>query len=271
MKGLPNLNIWSCISQCFSPWFITGDACNTKNKLFWLRWIGAALDLFFHCVVLHIAVWFKTASNVIIHQQSNTYCLCYSNCVCWKTCVELWSPQWKQMLRAVLFSKYMFFPVSPLFFVQLTPLPSCTAVSVGSCWREQFTHSSSHRETQRQANTRTTLGKTGVFTVLEGRLIALVLYYQEVLMCFSMVWMNGCLLYICTHFLSFCIFFNISHCLSLSISFSVREFSSALDFLQLLNSCTEDSPSPPPPFSAPPNHTTTPGMDGMNWHSLFDH
>uniref|UniRef100_A0A3Q0QRE7 Sterol regulatory element-binding protein 2 n=1 Tax=Amphilophus citrinellus TaxID=61819 RepID=A0A3Q0QRE7_AMPCI len=30
------------------------------------------------------------------------------------------------------------------------------------------------------------------------------------------------------------------------------EFSSALEFLQLLNSCTEDSPSPPPPFSTPP-------------------
>ncbi|XP_028267554.1 sterol regulatory element-binding protein 2-like isoform X2 [Parambassis ranga] len=34
------------------------------------------------------------------------------------------------------------------------------------------------------------------------------------------------------------------------------EFSSALEFLDLLNSCTEDSPSPPPPFSTPPNHTT---------------
>ncbi|XP_076000208.1 sterol regulatory element-binding protein 2 isoform X2 [Genypterus blacodes] len=42
------------------------------------------------------------------------------------------------------------------------------------------------------------------------------------------------------------------------------EFSSALDFLQLLNSCTEDSPSPPPPFSAPPNHTTTPVGDPVS-------
>uniref|UniRef100_A0A671UMI7 Sterol regulatory element-binding protein 2 n=1 Tax=Sparus aurata TaxID=8175 RepID=A0A671UMI7_SPAAU len=32
----------------------------------------------------------------------------------------------------------------------------------------------------------------------------------------------------------------------------IQEFSSALEFLQLLNSCTEDSPSPPPPFSTPP-------------------
>uniref|UniRef100_A0A7N8XST6 Sterol regulatory element-binding protein 2 n=1 Tax=Mastacembelus armatus TaxID=205130 RepID=A0A7N8XST6_9TELE len=42
------------------------------------------------------------------------------------------------------------------------------------------------------------------------------------------------------------------------------EFSSALEFLQLLNSCTEDSPSPPPPFSAPPNHTTTPVGDPVS-------
>ncbi|KAG8006415.1 Sterol regulatory element-binding protein 2, partial [Nibea albiflora] len=46
------------------------------------------------------------------------------------------------------------------------------------------------------------------------------------------------------------------------------EFSSALEFLQLLNSCTEDSPSPPPPFSTPPNHTTTPGMNSMAQTSL---
>uniref|UniRef100_A0A7N8YAE0 Sterol regulatory element-binding protein 2 n=1 Tax=Mastacembelus armatus TaxID=205130 RepID=A0A7N8YAE0_9TELE len=43
-----------------------------------------------------------------------------------------------------------------------------------------------------------------------------------------------------------------------------KRFSSALEFLQLLNSCTEDSPSPPPPFSAPPNHTTTPVGDPVS-------
>ncbi|XP_029945648.1 sterol regulatory element-binding protein 2 isoform X2 [Salarias fasciatus] len=42
------------------------------------------------------------------------------------------------------------------------------------------------------------------------------------------------------------------------------EFSSALEFLQLLNSCTEDSPSQPPPFSTPPNHTTTPVGDPVS-------
>uniref|UniRef100_A0A667X2H9 Sterol regulatory element-binding protein 2 n=1 Tax=Myripristis murdjan TaxID=586833 RepID=A0A667X2H9_9TELE len=47
------------------------------------------------------------------------------------------------------------------------------------------------------------------------------------------------------------------------------EFSSALEFLQLLNSCTEESPSPPPPFSAPPNHTTTPVGDPVSrWWAL---
>ncbi|XP_029364208.1 sterol regulatory element-binding protein 2 isoform X2 [Echeneis naucrates] len=46
------------------------------------------------------------------------------------------------------------------------------------------------------------------------------------------------------------------------------EFSSALEFLQLLNSCTEDSPSPPPPFSTP-NHTTTPVRDPVSrWWAL---
>uniref|UniRef100_A0A672IZ21 Sterol regulatory element-binding protein 2 n=1 Tax=Salarias fasciatus TaxID=181472 RepID=A0A672IZ21_SALFA len=35
-------------------------------------------------------------------------------------------------------------------------------------------------------------------------------------------------------------------------------------FLQLLNSCTEDSPSQPPPFSTPPNHTTTPVGDPVS-------
>uniref|UniRef100_A0A672IYB5 Sterol regulatory element-binding protein 2 n=1 Tax=Salarias fasciatus TaxID=181472 RepID=A0A672IYB5_SALFA len=38
----------------------------------------------------------------------------------------------------------------------------------------------------------------------------------------------------------------------------------ALEFLQLLNSCTEDSPSQPPPFSTPPNHTTTPVGDPVS-------
>ncbi|XP_041673313.1 sterol regulatory element-binding protein 2 isoform X2 [Cheilinus undulatus] len=47
------------------------------------------------------------------------------------------------------------------------------------------------------------------------------------------------------------------------------EFSSALEFLQLLNSCTEDSPSTPPPFSAPPSHTTTPVGDPVSrWWAL---
>ncbi|XP_071060216.1 sterol regulatory element-binding protein 2-like isoform X2 [Pseudochaenichthys georgianus] len=47
------------------------------------------------------------------------------------------------------------------------------------------------------------------------------------------------------------------------------EFSSALEFLQLLNSCTEDSPSPTPPFSTPPNHTTTPVGDPVSrWWAL---
>lgn len=47
------------------------------------------------------------------------------------------------------------------------------------------------------------------------------------------------------------------------------EFSSALEFLQLLNSCTEDSPSSPPPFSTPPNHTTAPVGDPVSrWWAL---
>uniref|UniRef100_I3JNT4 Sterol regulatory element-binding protein 2 n=1 Tax=Oreochromis niloticus TaxID=8128 RepID=I3JNT4_ORENI len=45
---------------------------------------------------------------------------------------------------------------------------------------------------------------------------------------------------------------------------SDSEFSSALEFLQLLNSCTEDSPSPPPPFSTPPSHTTIPVGDPVS-------
>ncbi|XP_061568826.1 sterol regulatory element-binding protein 2 isoform X2 [Cololabis saira] len=47
------------------------------------------------------------------------------------------------------------------------------------------------------------------------------------------------------------------------------EFSSALEFLELLNSCTEDSPSPPPRFSTPPNQTTTPVGDPVSrWWAL---
>ncbi|CAJ1075803.1 sterol regulatory element-binding protein 2 isoform X2 [Xyrichtys novacula] len=47
------------------------------------------------------------------------------------------------------------------------------------------------------------------------------------------------------------------------------EFSSALEFLQLLNSCTEDTPTPPPLFSTPPNHTTTPVGDPVSrWWAL---
>uniref|UniRef100_A0A3Q3IDX2 Sterol regulatory element-binding protein 2 n=1 Tax=Monopterus albus TaxID=43700 RepID=A0A3Q3IDX2_MONAL len=49
---------------------------------------------------------------------------------------------------------------------------------------------------------------------------------------------------------------------------SSGEFSSALEFLQLLNSCTEDSPSPPHPWT-PPNHTTTPVRDPVSrWWAL---
>lgn len=47
-----------------------------------------------------------------------------------------------------------------------------------------------------------------------------------------------------------------------------REFSSALEFLHLLNNCTEDSSSPRPPFSTPPNHTTIPGVSFMMWEAL---
>ncbi|KAM9745644.1 sterol regulatory element-binding protein 2 isoform 1-T2 [Menidia menidia] len=47
------------------------------------------------------------------------------------------------------------------------------------------------------------------------------------------------------------------------------EFSSALEFLELLNSCTEDSPSPPPPFSTPPNPTAIPVGDPVSrWWAL---
>uniref|UniRef100_A0A4W5PQH0 Sterol regulatory element-binding protein 2 n=1 Tax=Hucho hucho TaxID=62062 RepID=A0A4W5PQH0_9TELE len=45
------------------------------------------------------------------------------------------------------------------------------------------------------------------------------------------------------------------------------EFSSALEFLQLLNSCTEESSSPP--FPAPSNHTTMPVADPVSrWWAL---
>ncbi|XP_068192767.1 sterol regulatory element-binding protein 2 [Antennarius striatus] len=47
------------------------------------------------------------------------------------------------------------------------------------------------------------------------------------------------------------------------------EFANALDFLQLLNSCTEDSPSACPPFSTPPNHTMTSVGDPVSrWWAL---
>uniref|UniRef100_M3ZLJ2 Sterol regulatory element-binding protein 2 n=1 Tax=Xiphophorus maculatus TaxID=8083 RepID=M3ZLJ2_XIPMA len=36
---------------------------------------------------------------------------------------------------------------------------------------------------------------------------------------------------------------------------NLGEFSNALEFLELLNSCTEDSPSPPTPFTTPPTYT----------------
>ncbi|XP_057673444.1 sterol regulatory element-binding protein 2 isoform X2 [Corythoichthys intestinalis] len=46
------------------------------------------------------------------------------------------------------------------------------------------------------------------------------------------------------------------------------EFSSALEFLQQLNKCTEDSPSAPP-FSTPSNHTITPVRDPVSrWWAL---
>ncbi|XP_061158817.1 sterol regulatory element-binding protein 2 isoform X2 [Syngnathus typhle] len=49
---------------------------------------------------------------------------------------------------------------------------------------------------------------------------------------------------------------------------SSGEFSSALDFLQQLNKCTEDSPSAPP-FSTPPSHTITSVRDPVSrWWAL---
>uniref|UniRef100_A0A1A8BE49 Sterol regulatory element-binding protein 2 n=1 Tax=Nothobranchius kadleci TaxID=1051664 RepID=A0A1A8BE49_NOTKA len=50
---------------------------------------------------------------------------------------------------------------------------------------------------------------------------------------------------------------------------SCGEFSNALEFLELLNSCTEDSPSPPPPFPTPPSHTTVSVRDPVSrWWAL---
>ncbi|XP_011476821.1 sterol regulatory element-binding protein 2 isoform X2 [Oryzias latipes] len=47
------------------------------------------------------------------------------------------------------------------------------------------------------------------------------------------------------------------------------EFSSALEFLELLNSCTEDSSSAPPPFSSSPNQTAMPVGDPVcRWWAL---
>ncbi|XP_056143330.1 sterol regulatory element-binding protein 2 [Lampris incognitus] len=47
------------------------------------------------------------------------------------------------------------------------------------------------------------------------------------------------------------------------------EFASALEFLKLLNNCTEESATPSTPFSVPPNHTTTPVGDPVcRWWAL---
>lgn len=128
---------------------------------------------------------------------------------------------------------YQFLFVAPSF-LQPTPSPSCTAVSAGSFWRELSTPSSSRRATLTQANARTTQGKASDGLVLVD--------FSESLVCIR-------------DFTPLLLFFP-------------REFSSALEFLQLLNSCTEDSPSPPPPFSTPPNHTTTPGMNNTKRTAL---
>lgn len=131
-----------------------------------------------------------------------------------------------------------------LVFLQVTPLPSCTAVSAGSCWRELFTRLSSHRVTLKQTNARTTLGKPGAL---------------EKLLChFTLHSWCDVVIFIC-----------ICKPLFFLLCYSFREFSSALEFLQLLNSCTEDSPSSAPPFSTPPNHTTTPGINSMKRTALF--
>ncbi|PWA15564.1 hypothetical protein CCH79_00014770 [Gambusia affinis] len=50
---------------------------------------------------------------------------------------------------------------------------------------------------------------------------------------------------------------------------NLGEFSNALEFLELLNSCTEDSPSPPTPFSTPPTYTAIPVGDPVSrWWAL---
>ncbi|XP_061892926.1 sterol regulatory element-binding protein 2 isoform X1 [Entelurus aequoreus] len=50
---------------------------------------------------------------------------------------------------------------------------------------------------------------------------------------------------------------------------SSGEFSSALEFLQQLNNCTDDSASALPPFSTPPSHTITPVRDPVSrWWAL---
>jgi len=59
-----------------------------------------------------------------------------------------------------------------------------------------------------------------------------------------------------------CLFKNrdiVLNIVSLSFSLSPREFCSALEFLQLLERCTEDPPSSAPSFPAPANHSSTPG------------
>uniref|UniRef100_A0A8B9H827 Sterol regulatory element-binding protein 2 n=1 Tax=Astyanax mexicanus TaxID=7994 RepID=A0A8B9H827_ASTMX len=50
-----------------------------------------------------------------------------------------------------------------------------------------------------------------------------------------------------------------------------NEFSGVLEFLQLLNSCTEDSASPTPPFPALANHSSTPVVDPVCrwWSSIL--
>uniref|UniRef100_A0A8B9J851 Sterol regulatory element-binding protein 2 n=1 Tax=Astyanax mexicanus TaxID=7994 RepID=A0A8B9J851_ASTMX len=50
---------------------------------------------------------------------------------------------------------------------------------------------------------------------------------------------------------------------------SKREFSGVLEFLQLLNSCTEDSASPTPPFPALANHSSTPDPVCRWWSSIL--
>ncbi|XP_054891440.1 sterol regulatory element-binding protein 2 isoform X2 [Poeciliopsis prolifica] len=50
---------------------------------------------------------------------------------------------------------------------------------------------------------------------------------------------------------------------------NLGEFSNALEFLELLNNCTEDSPSPPTPFTTPPTYTAIPVGDPVSrWWAL---